>query len=184
MKIIGFWHCFGNHAGEDRDAILKRKQKEIEVNGWTLWSLQGRTDSTMKLWLECINKMDAQSVLVFCSDSRGANDPKGQPAIATEYRSVDDSLWQPIPEGVMVPHPFGDRSLAAAFRVSRVLHPVPNQLQANQIEWLRVKDGIWRTDRVPTRGEYLIRPGDGAPLRRAYAILELAEPYVVQIRKT
>jgi hypothetical protein len=184
MTIIGFWHCFGVHAGEDRDAILKRKQQEIEVNGWTLWSFQGRTDSTLKLWFECINKMDAQSVLVFCSDSRGANDPKGHPAIATEYRCVDDSSWQPIPEGVMVPHPFGGRSVAVAFRVVKVLHPVPDQFQNNQMEWFCVKDGSWRTDRVPTRGEYLIRSGDGASLRRTYAILELAAPYVVQIRKT
>lgn len=183
MKTIGFWHCFGVHAGEARDAILKRKQKEIEINGWTLWSFQGRTEATVQLWLEYIQKIPSQPIFVFCSDSRGANDPKSYPAFATEYRSAVGSLWQPIPKGVIVPHPFGGRSLAAAFRVVKVLHPVPDKLQNSQMEWLCVKDGIWRTDRVPTRGEYLVRSGNGAPLRRTYAVLELAAPYVVQMRK-
>lgn len=36
--IIAFWHPFGPHGRETTQDILKRKQKEIENNGWTLWS--------------------------------------------------------------------------------------------------------------------------------------------------
>jgi len=38
--------------------------------------------------------------------------------------------------------------------------------------------GEWR---IPTSGEYLLRPGKCAPLRAISAVLHLAEPYFVHV---
>ena len=40
---IGFWHPFGPHGRETPTHILERKRREIEANGYTLWSFQYRT---------------------------------------------------------------------------------------------------------------------------------------------
>jgi hypothetical protein len=37
---IGFWHPFGTHARESREAIVLRKRAEIQADAWTLLSLQ------------------------------------------------------------------------------------------------------------------------------------------------
>ena len=178
-----FWHCFGVHAGESPDDILERKRREIAANGgWTLWSFNGKRPQTVELWTSEIQSAIPSYVHALCSKSRNAIDPKGKSAFAREFRSVGQQIWQPIPESIKVPHPFGNKSTASAFRVSKILHASEVTIPS-AFEWLRVGDKDWRTDRVPTRGEYLLRPGKGTTLRPVCAILELQEPFVVEIRK-
>ena len=183
MGIIAFWHCFGVHAGESPEEILQRKQMEIDATGgWTLWSFSRKTFRTIELWRSEIRRRKPVSVLALCSQSKGAIDPKGTPARARVFRTAEDLNWQIIPYTINVPHPFGEKTSASAFRVSRILSPSDVSI-TTEFHWLRVKDRIWCDERIPTRGEYLLRPGRGAPLRPIRAVLELQEPFVVEIRK-
>lgn len=178
-----FWHCFGVHAGESPEEILNRKKREIEANsGWTLWSFSGKRPETVELWNAEIQSAHPSRVHALCSKSRNAIDPKGTPAFAREFREVGKECWQPIPEKIKVPHPFGDKAVASAFLVSKVLNASEVAIPA-EFQWLCVGDRVWRTDSVPTRGEYLLRPGKGTTLRQVSAILELQAPFVVEIRR-
>jgi hypothetical protein len=61
----GFWHPFGQHGRETPSDIINRKCREIERNGWTLWSFQYRTPERHR-------EMSGVrgSVFVFCSRGR------------------------------------------------------------------------------------------------------------------
>ena len=65
-------------------------------------------------------------------------------------------------------------------RVAGLIHPV-EAFALPAVEWLT--EGQWRQDRIPTRGEYLIRPGEGqssiAPL--SGLCLELQAPYLALV---
>jgi hypothetical protein len=195
MDTIAFWHCFGKHAGEDRDAILSRKEREIRANGWTLWSFSKRTwFKILNPWREQVKKAAPSKVIVYCSDSPKARDParnpKGCTARASEYQCSEGEPWLRIPESVCVPHPFGGKVEASAFKVARVVRQPTAGFDDRGFEWFG--SGRWRKEgpfstrpgELPTKpGEFLIRPGGKCKLRRVYAILELAPPYVVMIRK-
>ncbi len=181
MRI--FWHCFGVHAGENPDDILTRKRREIVANGgWTLWSFSYKKSRTIEIWTSEIRESGASDVFALCSKSKNANDPKGQPAYAREFRSTGQQHWQPIPDSIKIPHPFGDKLEATAFYVSNVLYPSEVEIPS-EFQWLCVREGDWRLDTVPTRGEYLLKPGKGTALRPVSAVLVLREPYVVEIRR-
>jgi len=82
---MGFWHPFGPHGGESVVEILARKQREINANGWTLWSFQPRL--MLKDWMREIRLARPDTVAVFCSDSRSAKDPPGVPVPSAVSRS-------------------------------------------------------------------------------------------------
>ena len=183
LIMRAFWHCFGVHAGESPEDIIVRKRREIDSNnGWTLWSFSGKKNRTIELWTSEIQLENPSDVYALCSKSRNAVDPKGTQAFAREFKSVGQEIWQPIPESIKVPHPFGNKITASAFRVSKVLRASEVSIPS-KFEWLCVGDNAWRTDGIPTRGEYLLRPGSGTSLRPICAILELQWPFVVEIRK-
>src|SRR4030066_784055 len=81
---VGFWHPFGSHASESRDSILARKAREIQNNGWTLWSFQHR--KTLEVWRNIIQMHNPSRVYTFCSDSPGAIDPGGQVSLCSGFR--------------------------------------------------------------------------------------------------
>ena len=174
---MGFWHPFGPHGGESVVEILARKQREINANGWTLWSFQPRLMLTD--WMREIRLTRPDTVAVFCSDSRSAKDPPGVPVPCIRYRFVEDSTWLPLPASVSVPHPFRWRTTeASAFVVERILvDPVD---PFGPAEWF-LKGGGWQHRRLPTRGEYLIRRGQGERLRRCGAVLVLRDPYLAVV---
>jgi hypothetical protein len=180
---IGIWHPFGPHGRETPDQIIERKRAEIAVNSWTFWSFQYRRPEVLAAWHRELS-VAGPSAVAFCSDSAGAVDPAdtGDPVGTTEcrsYRFVNQVEWRPWPIGVRVPHPFrGSRRQAAAFVVSRVIHPI-EAFVSPAVEWLY--EGQWRQDRVPTRGEYLIRPGGTFPMRPVRAVLELRAPYLALV---
>ena len=179
---IGFWHPFGAHASESRDSILVRKAREIQDNGWTLWSFQYRR--TLELWCNLIQKHNPARVFVFCSDSPGAVDPGSQVGNCRSFRLPGMTEWSEIPPSISVRHPFGSNVNASAFRVKNVMKSsILNGAPSFSIEWYRIRDSNWRTERLPTRGEYLIRRGGGCKIRRIYAILELENPYLVYLRR-
>ena len=178
---IGFWHPFGSHASESRDSILSRKSREIQNNGWTLWSFQHR--KTLEIWRNIIQMHHPSRVYVLCSDSPSANDPDGQVAYCSGFR-LPGKEWEKIPHSISVPHPFRSNPHASAFRVKNVLKSSIMQGSPSfTIEWYSTQDTNWRTDMLPTRGEYLIRRGSGTKIRRVYAVLELEYPYVAYLRR-
>ena len=174
---MGFWHPFGPHGGQSGAEILARKQREIDANGWTLWSFQARP--MLKDWIREIRLGRPNAVAVFCSDGKGAKDPPGAPIPCLRYRFVEDSTWRLLPDAVSVPHPFRARTTeASAFVVERiVVDPVE---PFGPAEWF-LKGGAWQHQGIPTHGEYLIRPGKGERLRRYRAVLALRDPYLAVV---
>jgi len=177
---VGFWSPFGIAAGEGRDCIILRKKREISKNGWTLWSFQRRPEQTINLWVDEIKKY-SKNVFVFCSDSKSARDPKGKVFCAKKFKFANSANWKDVPLLIKIPHPFGERNYASAFIVKAIYEPERIKVPEG-IQWLCV-DGRWRKDKLPTRGEYLIKSRGKSKLRRIYAILELKFPYVVVIKK-
>lgn len=184
MRTIFFWHCFGPHAGESREQIIARKQTEIRENGgWTLWSFSGKREQTLEIWREEIHKACPSRILALCSLSRHAIAPHGETALANAFKSAGDERWLGIPPSIAIPHPFGSRAVASAFKVSRIFDPSTVAIPS-QCEWFCVGKNDWRFDSVPTRGEYLMREvGNGTRLREVALVLELKEPFIVQIRR-
>jgi hypothetical protein len=182
---IGFWHPFGPHGGECPEQIIDRKCAEAERNGWTLWSFQYRRRKTLGDWYRAIVAENPVNVVVFCSTSRAAVDPLQKAAnpetLCRRFSFVsandEDLHWQAMPPAIRVPHPFRKgKTIATAFVVQKVIYPITESL-GGSIEWRQVS-GLWRSDRVPTRGEYLIRPGGVAFMRRSVAVLQLMHPYL------
>lgn len=179
MKFeIGFWHPFGPHAGETAEEIIKRKQKEIKANGWTLWSFQYRTPETLQTWHREINKKKPKNVLVFCSEGIGATDPKSKAKYCKNYKLVNQPDFQPIPTTIKIPHPLGKKTRGSAFVVKDIIYPV--DFSSKSVKWL-YQNKEWRADRVPTRSEYLIKPGSGESMRKYRATLVLKSPYLAEI---
>jgi hypothetical protein len=175
---LGFWHPLGPHGHESREDILGRKNREIAANeGWTLWSFQSRT--VIPQWQQIL--ADAQlSCFVLCSDSPGAREPRGAITGCAEYRLTEAAPWLRLPEAISVPHPFGHRREASAFVVEDIVRIGADQQPSFGVEWFSAN--VWRTESLPTRGEYLIRRGGASRLRRVFAVLRLRAPYVVWIR--
>jgi hypothetical protein len=184
---LAFWHPFGPHGRETREQIIDRKQREIQANGgWTLWSFQRRRPEMLEMWRCKLSAGKPGKVFVFCSDSPNAKDPaqngkQVKPVNCQWYQHVGQDNWDPIPELIQVRHPFnsGPR-LATAFVVRQICHPVVLP-ELPKIEWLD-RYGNWRQERLPSRGEYLIRLGGSYHMRRVFAVIELTEPYIVVVR--
>lgn len=174
---IGFWHPFGPHAGETVEQILQRKQQEITKNGWTLWSFQYRTRATLESWFREIQNHKPNRVVVFCSDGKGAISPSSKTHYCTHYTPIDTLESKRIPLPIHVPHPMGSAGKATAFIVKNILFPAT--FREVSILWL--KQNVWQRRPLPTRPEYLIKPGAGSPIRKFQAILELQHPYIAEI---
>jgi hypothetical protein len=80
-----------------------------------------------------------------------------------------------------VTNPFKRQGLALAFKVARVL-PVSPQVPPFDVEWYSKGDRAWRSDVLPTRGEFLIRKGGRVRPRRVAAVLELEKPYLAVLK--
>ena len=91
----------GNHAGEDFDSILKRKQQEFNDAGMIFWGYGGTTlhpvrqvQPFAKMWVE---QRGSIQLVMQPIDSKA--DPDILPA--TEY-SIDGIVWEQIPRGIAV----------------------------------------------------------------------------------
>jgi hypothetical protein len=190
---VGFWHPFGNHGAhpdgrtEDTNSILARKAREVNANGWTLWSFNGH--GKLHLLLAELDKAVPGSVFALCSHSKSAMPPQGEVKWCKQYQSILGGDWQQIPEPISVPHPFGVGGRAAAFKVKQVVELTPPELPPISIEWFSTRTGQWSCNYLrdrkgyPPRPEQLIRRSDdGAPLRTVRAILELSSPFLVYLR--
>jgi len=179
---MGFWHPFGAYTGLSGAQVLEWKGGEIVRHGWTLWSFVH--SSTAAAWLKHLSGAKGP-VYAFCSHSPAARDPdinKGT-LVARQFRYLPESRWQPMPDPniMKVTNPFKRNGLALGFKVSRII-PIEPAVPPFSVEWYSRGEEIWRADRVPTRGEYLIRRGGSIPLRRVCAVLELAAPYLAELR--
>ncbi len=172
---IGFWHPFGPHAGETPEQIIERKQKEIEKNRWTLWSFQFR--NSLLDWYREIKKVRPNKVLVFCSEGKGARDPISEKKHCNYFSFIGENNKKSIPEEIEIPHPMRNKNKGSAFVVEEIIYPA--SFEAVNIEWL--KDQRWQTALLPTRPEYLVRPGKGLPMRSISAILVLKAPYLAEV---
>lgn len=178
---MGFWHPLGPHGKETPEQIIERKRGEIAANGWTLWSFQHRP--MLDAWHRELSSAETEAVFVFCSEGKGAVDPdregaKVETVDCRSYRFVGQAEWQPIPEGVRVPHPFRPgKKVASAFVVRGIIHPVV-PFESPAVEWFSPTKGGWCQGGLPTRGEFLIRPAGAIRMRGIRAVLELKAPYL------
>jgi hypothetical protein len=172
---IGFWHPFGPHAGETHEEIIIRKRDEIKKNGWTLWSFQFR--NTLNLWYQEIQKNKPNNVLVFCSQGKGARDPISKCKKCDYFIPINKNKKVKIPATIEIPHPMGQKTQASAFIVKNIIYPADYKI--TKIRWF--KDKKWQTKPLPTRSEYLIKSGNGKPMRSIRAILELKYPYLAEV---
>jgi hypothetical protein len=179
---LAIWHPFGPHGRETAEEILQRKRREIEGNGWTLWSFQHRRIEVLEEWSRLLSTV--KSPLVFCSNSPGAIDPaeRGAPVgvrYCRSYRPACQRDWKAIPGTVKVPHPMRARNRdPSAFMVQRIVYPT-ERLPSVAVEWF--SKGQWQVKPLPTRGEYLIRRGGLEGLRAVRAILELRPPSLATV---
>ena len=60
--------------------------------------------------------------------------------------------------------------------------PVSPQVPPFDVEWYSKGDRAWRSDVLPTRGEFLIRKGGRVRPRRVAAVLELEKPYLAVLK--
>jgi hypothetical protein len=178
---IGFWHPFGPYTGLSPAQVLEWKHSETERHGWTFWSF---VYSSSGAWLEQLQSVSGP-VFAFCSDSPGARDPDQHRGtlLASHFRYLQGGAWQAMPEPhvMKVTNPFKRQGLALAFKVGRVL-PVSPQVPPLELEWYSKSDRAWRSDALPTRGEFLIRRGGTLRPRRVSAVLELVEPYLAVLK--
>jgi len=179
---FAIWHPFGPHGRESAEQIIQRKRREIQANGWTLWSFQNRRAEVLEEWSRILSAV--KGPVVFCSNSPGALDPSdtGTPAEGTHcrsYRLACTEAWLPLPEALKVPHPFkGEKKYASAFVVRQIVHPV-EPFPSPTVQWF--SKGEWLDTSVPTRGEYLIRRGGSARMRPVRAVLELQPPFLATV---
>jgi hypothetical protein len=180
---IGFWHPFGPYTGLSPDQVLAWKSGETERHGWTFWSFA--YSASADAWIDALNNATGP-VFTLRSHSPNARDPDAHRGtlLATHYRYPDDGEWQgmPAPEVTKVTNPFKRRGLALAFKIRRVvaLEPV---VPPFGIEWYAKGEQRWRSDRLPTRGEFLIRRGGSVPPRPVRAVLELVPPYIAVLKR-
>jgi hypothetical protein len=144
--------------------------------------------------LSVIEQLDPSHVYALCSDSRSTIAPGGKVRRCRQYRLARTNEWQDIPSTISVPHPFGKKEYACAFKVQRIIHSSDeNRIPAIDIEWYSTKAKQWsaifatRNDpcrrAYPPRPEMLIRqPKDGVALRPVRAVLEFAAPYLATLR--
>ena len=191
---IGFWHPFGPHGGtpdgpsETAEEILLRKGREIEANGWTLWSFQYRTN--LERLVEIIQAAEPSHVYALCADAQRAVAPRGQVRFCRQYQLAGTNEWQDIPSSISIPNPMGQRIYACAFKVRRITELADQERQpAIGVEWFSTRTGLWSSEYFPGRigyppkPEFLIRRSDnGAPLRPVRALLELEYPFLATLR--
>lgn len=179
---IGFWHPFGPYTGRSPEEVIEWKHGEAERHGWTFWSFA--FSPTANLWLRLLEKSQGP-VFAFCSHSPNARDPDKHRGNlrATHYRHLDETAWHaiPNPKFMYVTNPFKRRGLALAFKVRRVVALDP-ATPPFPVEWFAKRDRRWHSDRLPTRGEFLIRRGGSASLRPVSALLELIPPYLAVLK--
>jgi len=180
---IGFWHPFGPYTGLSAAQVLDWKSCEVERHGWTLWSFV--YSSSAAAWLDLLADVQGP-VYALCSDSPGARDPDAHQGtlLASQYRYFPDTLWQQMPDPTImkVTNPFKRQGLALGFKVIRVVRLEP-VVPPFGVEWYSRGERSWHSEKMPTRGEFLIRRGGNTTPRRVCAVLELARPYLAVLRR-
>lgn len=179
---FGFWHPFGPYTGLTEAEILNWKRSEVERFGWTFWSFAFSRSAGD--WVDLLAD-SRKPIYALCSFSAGARDPDVHRGtrLATHHRRISEAQWQAMPDPALmkVTNPFRRRGLALAFKVGRVVE-LPPQVPPFCVEWYSRTEKRWRSDRLPTRGEYLIRRGGPVRLRSVCAALELVEPYIAELK--
>ena len=128
-------------------------------------------------------------MFVLCSHSPGARDPdlnRGS-LLPTHYQNPHERLWLPMPDASLmkVTNPFRRKGRASAFKVHSVTVLPQPIVPPFGIEWYAKGERRWRSDNLPTRGEFLIRrSGDGScNARRVTAVLELEPPFLATVKR-
>jgi hypothetical protein len=161
---------------------VKHQSKSLTVNRPRSTRMTGHSGHfqfrrTLSCWCEEIKKAGPETVLVFCSKGKGARDPKSERKLCNYYEPVGE-IRKRIPDGVQIPHPMGNKTKASAFIVERVIYPA--SFEPETLEWLKKNNG-WQTKPLPTRPEFLVRPGKGPVMRPIRAILKLKAPYLAEV---
>lgn len=91
----------GNHAGEDWESILKRKQREIEQAGVSFWGYGGTACHPFNQVqpFARLSIREGNGIFLVMEPIISNADPDIVPA---KQYSEDGVLWKPIPSGILV----------------------------------------------------------------------------------
>jgi hypothetical protein len=62
---VGVRHPFGPHGRETVEQIIQRKRREIDANGWTLWSFQYRRPEVLEEWSRRLSETKSPIAFLF-----------------------------------------------------------------------------------------------------------------------
>jgi hypothetical protein len=96
MEKYLFYSIIGKHGGETIREILNRKQNEIELCNFSLWSACIDEKSQKLVWE--LNKSD--KVVVYCKISKGAKDPTDISNIYHAQKMITPNGEVTIPNGI------------------------------------------------------------------------------------
>ena len=89
----------GTHANEDLEAIIQRKQKEIDEEGFALWGYGGNTcHPTTMVQPFAEEHAEAGSPIILCMEPMNSKH-FAEPIRANEY-SADGLSWSAVPPGI------------------------------------------------------------------------------------
>lgn len=181
-----FWHPVGPHAGEDLNAIVERKRKEISRHGYTLWSFAPARRERVEAWRAQLRDYGQRECLAVCCGDATRDPMRDQGAVHWASEASEDlDTWSSLPSRNMTSYhraPNRDGIAACAFVVEAI--EAPDGLRVGRpASWFRAADEAWASGPVPTRGQYLIRmprPDQGG--RSVKVVLYLRSPFVVWLR--
>jgi len=175
---------YGPHAGEDENAILRRKMADIQKVGFTLWlySKGNKFARPLDVQKMAYEYGDGRLLLIHPSSPGGAGDTTKVPRAMREM-SADGRLFEPIDPRLS---PVTGSHDGFAFVISRIELPCDQTINLAQFanpEHQHVGFKIGNSTQIIRR--YSTPPAGvpmKKPLRRVWAICTLAYPYCVFVR--
>jgi len=182
---FAFWHPVGAHAGEELQEILRRKQKDINQFGYTVWSFTAAKLSRVRQWQAEMKRVNQNTATAYCCGDSTKDPGKGKPSHWMCQSTEDQRNWKSLPSNKMTSYHKGPRKdgiVASAFIVTGISAPVGKRI-LRPTDWLRTSSSTWETKKgVPTRGEYLIRVPEVSNMGRLVRVeLKLQAPFVVWV---
>ncbi len=184
LSPLCLWHPVGPHIGESLEEIVRRKQGEIALHGYTLWSFAFARLSRVEAWRRELRGRGLATCTVVCCGDSTVDPHDGTKAIRWMTEASEDArAWAQIPR--ITNYHRGPRRngiVACGFTVHSIEVPAGLRV-ARPTRWLRANEGRWDDGPVPTRGEYLVEaPAEVGTGRAVRLVLTVRDPYVVWLR--
>jgi hypothetical protein len=92
LSPLCFWHPVGPHAGESLEEIVSRKQSEIAVHGYTLWSFAPAVVDRVLAWRSELRRRGLTTCAVVCCGDATVDQHDGVDRLVGERRVPQGSV--------------------------------------------------------------------------------------------